>query len=145
MQLCKFFPENNAFPCKNLHMNMNFTHLYGDFTQPFPQSYWNFTFSFQSIIHSQIYAVLLLAKLVPIYAILCVGFLAQKSGRVKFWTNFKSRFNWAKSKAIWNQCLHSQQQLQRIFFWKYCKLNKIALTFTKVLGQERCKFNCSNK
>ena len=120
---------------------MNFTHLYGEFTQPFPQSYWNFTFSFQSIIHSQIYAVLLLAKLVPIYAILFVGFLAQKSGRVNFLTNFKSGLNEKQSETS----VYTVNNSFKEFFWKYCKLNKIALTFTKVLGQERCKLNCSNK
>ena len=42
------------------------------------------------MIYIEFYAVLLLAKLVPIYAILCVGFLAQKSGRVNLLTNFMS-------------------------------------------------------
>ena len=43
-------------------------------------------------------------------------------------------------------CIHNQQQLQsKKKKEKYCKRNKIALTITKVLGQERCKFNCSNK
>ena len=45
---------------------MKFTHLFREFKHPFLQSYWNFTFSFQSIIYIEIYAVLLLAKLVPI-------------------------------------------------------------------------------
>ena len=46
---------------------MKFTHLFGEIAHPFYQSYWNFTFA---IIHIEMYAVLLLAKLVLIYAFL---------------------------------------------------------------------------
>ena len=47
-------------------------------------------FLFQSIIYIEIYAVLLLATLVPIYAFLVWKIFGTKSDRVKFLTNFKS-------------------------------------------------------
>ena len=70
---CKIFFNFVNFSWKlrvslqNLHINMKFTHLFGEFTHPFLQRYWNFTFL---IIHIEIYVVWLLAKLVPIYAFL---------------------------------------------------------------------------
>ena len=57
---------------------MKFTHLFGEFANPFLQNY--FTFSFQWIIHIEIYAVLLLTKLVPINA-----FLVCKIFGTKIW------------------------------------------------------------
>ena len=42
------------------------------------------------IINADIYAVLSLTKKLQFTHFLCVKFLAQKSGRVKFLTNFKS-------------------------------------------------------
>ena len=67
---CVIFSWKQRIFLQNLRINMKFTHLFSKFTHPILQSYWNFTFSFQSIIDIEIYAVLLLAKLVPIYAIL---------------------------------------------------------------------------
>ena len=67
---CVIFSWKQRIFLQNLRINMKFTHLFSKFTHPFLQSYWNVTFSFQSIIYIEIYAVLLLAILVLIYTFL---------------------------------------------------------------------------
>ena len=67
---------------------MKFTHLFSKFTHPFLQNYWNFTFSFQPIIYTEIYAVLLLAKLVPIYAFLACKIFGTKLRSCKIFDKF---------------------------------------------------------
>ena len=42
---------------QNLRRSMKFTHLFGEFTHPFLQIYWNFTNSFYSIIYIEIYRI----------------------------------------------------------------------------------------
>ena len=67
---CANFSRKLRVSLQNLRIYTKSTHLICKFTHPFLQSYWNFTFSFQSIIYIEIYSVLLLAKLVPNYAFL---------------------------------------------------------------------------
>ena len=92
---CKIFSNCVNFSWKpwvslqNLRINMKSTHLFGKFRHPFLQSYWNFTFSFKLIICIKIYAVLLLAKLVPIYAFLVCKFFGSKFRLCKFFYKFQ--------------------------------------------------------
>ena len=68
---------------------MKSTHLSGKFTHPFLQSYWNFTFKFKLIIYIKIYAVLLLAKLVAIYAFLVCKIFGPKVWSCKIFDKFQ--------------------------------------------------------
>ena len=68
---------------------MKFTHSFGEFTHPFPQSYWNFPFSLQSIIHIEIYAVLWLAKSVTIYAFFVCKIFGTKIQSCKIFEEFQ--------------------------------------------------------
>ena len=73
---------------------MKFTNSFSKFTHPFLHSYWNFTFSFQSIIYIEIYAVLLLAKSVPIYTFLVCKVFGTKIRSCKIFDKFQVCFIW---------------------------------------------------
>ena len=68
---------------------MKFTHLFSKFTHPFLQSYWNVTFSFQSIIYIEIYAVLVLAILVLIYTFLVCKIFGPRIRSCKIFDKFQ--------------------------------------------------------
>ena len=107
-RLCKIYPSCVYFPRKqhiflkicaemlNSH-NYLFTHT------PFLQNYWNFTFVSQfqqkrtKIVCIKIYAVLSLAKVVPIYAFWKCKFCGPKIWPCKFvWqiSSLKTTFTW---------------------------------------------------
>ena len=68
---------------------MKSNHLFGKFTNPLLQSYWNFIFSFKSIIYIEIYAVLLLAKFIPNYAFLVCKIFGSKIQLCKIFDIFQ--------------------------------------------------------
>ena len=86
---CVNFSRKQHVSLQNLHINIKFTHLFGEFTHPFLQSYLNFTFSLQSIIHIEIYAVLWLAKSVTIYAFFVCKIFGTKIQSCKIFEEFQ--------------------------------------------------------